>query len=50
MKRWYIRNGMFSSREFQDSTVFEVDEDATGIVIPEGVTKIGYSAFSQCTE
>lgn len=48
MKRWYINNGAFSSQEYPDSTVFEVDDAATEIVIPEGVREIGWHAFEGC--
>lgn len=47
--KWYIKDGRFGCNEEVDATVFEADETATEIVIPDGVTEICYGAFQNCS-
>lgn len=46
--KWYIKDGVLSRRGSKGAAVLEVEDNATAVVIPEGVTEIGEDAFYQC--
>ena len=47
--KWYIKDGKISKQENDGATVFEVDDHATEVIIPEGVTEIDDCTFFGCT-
>lgn len=45
---WYIDNGVLTRKESRNAIPFEAEDDAAELIIPEGVTTLGYAVFRDC--
>lgn len=45
---WYIDNGVLTRKESRTAIPFEAEDDAAELILPEGVTTLGYAVFRDC--